>query len=106
MRNIHRTALLEAEVRDLREANTTLSQNKRKKRTRLQDSGKITIGNSQSQIDQMDVDRQVVAESSGSGGRGRSEGPKVRHCSKCGKAGHNARTCQEAIEVIEKEDSN
>jgi FtsZ-binding cell division protein ZapB len=106
MRNIHRTALLEAEVRDLREANTTLSQNKRKKRTRLQDSGKMTIGNSQSQIDQMDVDRQVVAESSGSGGRGRSEGPKVRHCSKCGKAGHNVRTCQEAIEVVEKEDSN
>jgi hypothetical protein len=66
----------------------------------------MTIGNSQSQIDQMDVDMQVVAESSRSGSRGRSEGPKVRHCRICGKAGHNARTCQETIEVIEEEDSN
>ena len=54
----------------------------------------------------MDVDTQVVAESSRSGGRGRSEGPKVRHYRTCGKAGHNARTCQEAIVVIEEEDSN
>jgi hypothetical protein len=59
MRNMHKTALLEAEVRDLQEANAIVSQNKRKKRTRLQDSGKMTIGNSQSQIDQMDVDIQV-----------------------------------------------
>jgi FtsZ-binding cell division protein ZapB len=103
---MHKTALLEAEVRELREANATLSQNKRKKRTRLQDSGKITIGNSQSQIDQMDVDMQVVAESSRNGGRGRLEGLKVRHCSKCGKAGHNIRTCREVIKVTEEEENN
>jgi hypothetical protein len=78
MRNIHKTALLEAENRGLREANTALSQNKRKKRIRLQDSGRMTVGNGQSQIDQMDLDTQVVAESSRSGGRGRSEGRKVR----------------------------
>ena len=47
----------------------------------------------------MDVDTQVVAESSRSGGRGRSKGPRVSHCSKCGRAGHNTRTCQEEIEV-------
>jgi hypothetical protein len=33
--HIHEIALLRAEVRDLREGNTTLSQNKRRKRTRL-----------------------------------------------------------------------
>jgi hypothetical protein len=66
----------------------------------------MTVENGQSQIDQMDVDTQVVAESSRSGGHGRSEGPKVRHCRTCRKAGHNARTCQEAIIVIEEEDSN
>jgi hypothetical protein len=52
---------------------------------------------------------QVAAELSRSGGRERSEGPKVRHYRICGKAGHNARTCQEVIEVIEvikEEDSN
>jgi FtsZ-binding cell division protein ZapB len=99
---MHEIALLRAEVRDLREGNTTLSQNKRRKRTRLQDSGKITIGNAQGQIDQMDIDTQVVAESSRSGGRRKSEGPKVRHCRACGKAGHNARTCQEGIQLLRK----
>ncbi|ENH75752.1 hypothetical protein FOC1_g10003916 [Fusarium oxysporum f. sp. cubense race 1] len=106
MRNMHKTALLEAEVEDLREANATQSRKKRAKRTRLQDSGRMTIGTGQSQIDQIDVDIQIVAESSRSGGRGRSEGPKVRHCRTCGKAGHNARTCQEAIEVTKDKDSN
>jgi hypothetical protein len=103
---MHKTALLEAEVKDLREANATHSRTKRARRTRLQDNGNITIENAQGQIDQMDVNRQVVGESSRSGGRGRSEGQKVRHCSICGKAGHNARTCQEAIEVIKDKDSN
>jgi hypothetical protein len=39
-------------------------------------------------IDQMDVDTQVLAESSRSGGR---------CCSKCGQHGHNAKTCQVVI---------
>jgi hypothetical protein len=106
MHNMQKTALLEAEVKDLRDQNAILSRTKRVKRSRLQDSGKMTIGNRQSQIDQIDIDMQVAAELSRSGGRGRSEGPKVRHCRICGKAGHNARTCQEVIEVIEEEDSN
>jgi hypothetical protein len=54
----------------------------------------------------MDIDTQVVAESSRSRGRGRSVGPGVRRCGVCGKTGHNARTCQEIIEVAEDEDSN
>ncbi|ENH73465.1 hypothetical protein FOC1_g10008956 [Fusarium oxysporum f. sp. cubense race 1] len=54
----------------------------------------------------MDVDMQVVAESSRSGGRGRSKGPRVSHCSKCGRAGHNIRTYQEEIRVNLEEYSN
>jgi hypothetical protein len=106
MHSMHRTALLEAKVKDLQEENTRLSQGKGGKRSRLQDSGKMTVGNSQSQIDQMDIDTQVVAESSRSGGQGRSQGPRVMHCSTCGKAGHNARTCQVIIEITDEEKSD
>ncbi|KAJ0125886.1 Cytochrome P450 monooxygenase yanC [Fusarium oxysporum f. sp. albedinis] len=94
---LHRIALQEAEIRELRQADDMLSRRRRAKRTRLQKRGNMTIGNAQDSIDQIDINTQVVAESSRSGGRERSQGPKVRQCSICGKTGHNARTCQEGI---------
>jgi hypothetical protein len=66
----------------------------------------MTIGNGQSQIDQIDVNTQVAAETSRSGGQGSLGQPRVRHCESCGKAGHNARTCQETIEISEEEVSD
>ncbi|EMT73521.1 hypothetical protein FOC4_g10001486 [Fusarium odoratissimum] len=51
----------------------------------------------------MDIDAQVLAESSRSSGRGRSERPGGRRCGVCGNAGHNARTCQVVIETFEEE---
>ena len=57
-------------------------------------------------INQIDINMQVVAESSRSGRRARSERPGGRHCSKCGKAGHNARTCQVVPELSGQEYSN
>ncbi|RYC77651.1 hypothetical protein BFJ63_vAg19475, partial [Fusarium oxysporum f. sp. narcissi] len=67
---LHKLALQEAEIRELREENAANSRRKRVKRTQLQDNGRMTIGIGQSQIDQMDVDTQVVAESSRNGGQG------------------------------------
>ncbi|ENH74195.1 hypothetical protein FOC1_g10000070 [Fusarium oxysporum f. sp. cubense race 1] len=54
----------------------------------------MTVEEASQVIDQMDVDTQVVAESSRSGGRRRSVGPGVRRCGVCGETGHNARTCK------------
>jgi hypothetical protein len=54
----------------------------------------MTVQEASQVIDQMDVDTQVVAESSRSGGRGRSKRQGGRRCGVCGKAGHNARTCR------------
>ncbi|KAJ0132721.1 Uncharacterized protein HZ326_24208, partial [Fusarium oxysporum f. sp. albedinis] len=88
---IHKMVLLEDRLRQVEQENRILGQRRRGKRTRLQKGGPLTIEEASQAIDQMDVDRQVAAESSRSGGRGRSEGPRVCHCSKCGKAGHNAR---------------
>jgi hypothetical protein len=96
---MHKVALLVAENQDLRRANEILSRRRRAKRTRLQKGGAMTVDQARQAIDQMDVDAQVVAESSRSGGRGRSVGPGVRRCGVCGKPGHNARTCQVVIET-------
>ena len=96
---MHNMALLRAKVQDLRQANETLSRRRRAKRTRLQDRGNMTIEEGRNQIDQMDVDTQIVAESSRRSGQGTSAGSKVRRCGTCGKTGHNARTCQEGIQA-------
>jgi hypothetical protein len=105
-RNIQKTALVEAENRELREANDMLSRRRRAKRTRLQNKGRMLIQEGQGLIDQIDVNAQVVAESSRSGRGRRSVGPGVRRCGVCGKTGHNARTCQEGIEASGNKYSN
>jgi hypothetical protein len=96
---MHKMVLLHDRVQQLEQENKTVGRRRRGKRTRVQKEGPLTIGEASQAIDQMDVNMQVIAESSRSGGRERSQGAKVRQCSICGKTGHNARTCQEAIEV-------
>jgi hypothetical protein len=96
---MHEVALLRAELQDVRQANEILSRRRRAKRTRLQKRGVMTVEEGRQAIDQMDINAQVVAESSRCGGRGRSVGPGVRRCGVCGKPGHNARTCQVVIET-------
>ena len=66
----------------------------------------MTIQEGQDLINQMDIDMQVVAELSRSGGQGSSVRPRVRRCGNCGKTGHNARTCQGGIEASGDEYSN
>jgi hypothetical protein len=97
---MHENTLLRAEIQDLRQANEILSRRRRAKRTRLQNRGSMTIRAGQDLIDQMDVDTQVLAESSRRGGQGSSARPRIRRCGTCGKAGQNARTCQEGIEAF------
>jgi hypothetical protein len=103
---IHRMALLESEVKDLREANAILSRRRRGKKKRLRNGGTMTIDEGQASIDQIEVDSQVVAESSRRGGQGRSSQPRPRRCGICGKTGHNVRTCKAEIEVSGQEHSD
>ena len=91
---LHQLALVDARLKNLEEANRILSRRRRAKKTRLQKGGTMTIEEASQVIDQMDVDTQVVAESSRSGGRRRSVGPGIRRCGVCGETGHNARTCK------------
>lgn len=59
----------------------------------------MTLDEGRDEIDQKDIDAQIVAELSRSGGQGRSVPPRERRCGTCGKAGHNSRTCQVVIEI-------
>jgi hypothetical protein len=95
----HKVTLLTAENQELRREIEALSRRRRAKRTRLQKEGVLTVGGGQELIDQIDVNTQVVAESSRSGGQGSSARPRERRCGRCGKTGHNARTCQVVIEA-------
>jgi hypothetical protein len=94
---MHKITLLTARLDDVQEANKILSRCRRAKRTRLQKGGVMIVDEARQAIDQMDVDAQVVAESSRSSGQRKSVGPGVRRCGVCGKPGHNARTCQVVI---------
>jgi len=103
---MHQIALLKSENQILRQANETLSKRRRAKKSRLRNGGKMTVGNGRDVIDQKDVDAQMVAELSRSGGRGRSELARKRRCRTCGKTGHNTRTCQIVVRISEEEYSD
>jgi hypothetical protein len=96
---LHELALLKARIKYFKEANKILSRRRRAKGTRLQKGGTMIVEEVSQVIDQMDINTQVVTESSRSGGQGRSARPGIRRCGVCGKAGHNTRTCQVVIET-------
>ena len=66
----------------------------------------MTVEEKRQAIGQMDVDAQVVAKSSRSGGQERSGRPRERRCGVCGKAGNNTRTCQIVTERSRKKYNN
>jgi len=96
---MHQVALLRAENASLRKANESLSKRRRAKRTRIQLGGSLTLQDTMDLLGPGAVGeegaQETQAEGSGAGG-GRT---KVRCYSVYGKPGHNARTCQEAVEA-------
>jgi hypothetical protein len=95
---MHEVALLRSEVSSLRKANEALSKRRRAKRTRVQLGGSLSVQDANGLLDQKAVGGEVVEETQQVGdGAGRVR-TKIRCCGVCGKPGHNARTCQEAVE--------
>ncbi len=96
---MHQVALLRAENASLRKANEALSKRRRAKRTRVQLGGSLTLQDAMDLLGPGTAGGEGVqepqADRSGAGG-GRT---RIRCCGVCGKPGHNARTCQEAIEA-------
>jgi hypothetical protein len=102
---MHKLTLLQAEVTALREANELLSKRRRAKKTRLRQGGSLSLQNGQELQDEKDVAQQIKQETqSGSGRKPRVE-TRARRCGNCGQTGHNARTCQEDVDMSGQEDS-
>jgi hypothetical protein len=95
---MHELALIRAENLSLRQANEALSKRRRAKKQRIQHTGALSAQELQDLEDQKAANDQLLTESKRSGYRIKKTGKQARCCSICGKSGHNARTCQKAVE--------
>jgi hypothetical protein len=98
---MHQLALLQAEVKDLRKANETLSKRRNRKKSRLQEGGSLNLREAQALMDKRDVAEQLKQEIRAGSSRRAREETRARRCSNCNATGHNARTCQIVIETSE-----
>ena len=92
-------ALLRAENTSLRKANEALSKRRRAKRTRVQLGGSLIVQDAQDLLGQKAAGGEEGREMQEDGGGAGGVRTKVRCCGVCGKPGHNACTCQEAVEA-------
>ncbi|KAF7914288.1 uncharacterized protein EAF01_000694 [Botrytis porri] len=93
----HENTLLNAEIRTLRKANEALSKRRRAKKTQLRQGGVLTGQEALDILSQQEVDIQIQRDERQKGRNSNEEASSSRCCSKCGKTGHNARTCQDNI---------
>ena len=103
---MHEVALLRAENKTLREANSSLAKRRRTKKARLRQGGTLEIGEAQDLLDQKDVDTQLREETRTRSGRATRTEPRAQRCGICGTAGHNARTCKIDVATSGESDSD
>ena len=95
----HELTLALAENRTLRKANEALSKRRRAKKNRIRQGGALTVEDAHDILAQEEVDKQIRRDKR-SGGGCQNEGQSgARRCGNCGKTGHNARTCQEDVDI-------
>ena len=100
---MYQLALLQAENRDLRKANETLSKRRNRKKSRLQAGGSLNLQEAQALMDKRDIADQLKQEMRGGGSRRVREETRAQRCGNCNATGHNARTCQFVIETSEED---
>ena len=103
---MHEVALLRAENLALCKANEGLSKRRKAKRTRVQHKGSLSIQEARDLLDQKDAEEQMLQEDRQGGSSSKGSRTKARCCSKCGKPGHNARTCQRGVEASDQPNSS
>ncbi|APA10190.1 hypothetical protein SS1G_07383 [Sclerotinia sclerotiorum 1980 UF-70] len=90
----YEVTLLSAENRMLRRANEALSKRRHTKKIQLCNGGVLTGQEAEDILSQQEVDNQIQRDERQNGGNSNRESSTSRCCSKCGKTGHNSRTCQ------------
>ena len=103
---MHEVALLWAENKTLREANSSLVKRRRAKKTRLRQGGTLEIGEAQDLLDQKDIDTQLREETCIRNGRATRTEPRAQRCGICGTAGHNAQTYKIDVKTSGESDSD
>ena len=88
-----------AEVHTLQAANKALSKCHRAKKTHVRQGGALTIEDVHDILAQDEVDEQIRRDKRSRGGRQNEGQSGARRYGNCGKTGHNARTCQEYVDI-------
>ena len=92
--------LAQQEIAELRAANEATSRRRSHKRKQIQKEGTLTVKEGQ----RITALQEFGARSDGrkQKKRVRAEGgePSQRRCGRCGKGGHNARTCKNEVEEV------
>ena len=99
----HEMALVRAELSSLRKANEALTKRKSRKGKYIQAGGSLTTEEALQLIPSEPVVEQGGGGESSKRVRASGSGGQQRRCGRCGKAGHNVRTCQE--DVLDTSDS-
>jgi hypothetical protein len=100
---MHKMALLQAKVAELRKANTLISKRRKAKKTRVRLEGSFNSQDVQNLQNQKGVAQQIQQKMRGNNAGSNRGQPQQRRCGVCGKTGHNARTYQVEIESFGQE---
>jgi hypothetical protein len=76
------------------------------KKKQLRKGGLLSFQDARDLQDAQDVNAQIRQETRESHGPKRRQETRARRCTKCGKTGHNIRTCDIDLESSKKEDSD
>ncbi|PSN59025.1 hypothetical protein BS50DRAFT_509325, partial [Corynespora cassiicola Philippines] len=89
----HSAVLLKGRVQEVEEANKAASQRKSRKRKRIQKVGTLSKAEADEVVAQNDADEQLEEKMRKGKARSRKRQRTKTCCSRCGKTGHNTRTC-------------
>lgn len=89
---VHSHTLLEARIASLEQANQAASERRKRKKKRIQKGGTPSQAEAEDIVRQRDVETQLEAERRQERVCAGSSRGDIRHCKRCGKAGHDKRT--------------